>query len=627
MSEITANVVIGMPSQLFTLARSFKAVTNGKIYIGKIDTDPSIPSNQISVYIESEDGTLVPVAQPIVINAGGYPVYNGQITKFVTVEGHSMAVYDSYGAQQFYFSNVLSYEPDQFKLLLQGPGGADYIGTNHRGTLQQDLDVIDIRTSGQPISALLSAGSDVDIDTTISSALSVATTKNISGRDDGKIIVAKGTYGLASTSSSSSISNLNVEGDGSVTTTDTVVTGNIKIEADDTTVTASKLSKTMIGFYVKGNRTKLIGNKTDSMVISTAQGVGGGGAGGYGVLCEGVTDLLVAGHSAVATSENDRHFAYLSNTTGGGQANRDVRLIGNRVEWSAVNAGSNTLTRSAAMVNIRGNSGVVIVGNQLRGGGSGIGITNELVDVEYINITGNQILGITKAAPDDSCQGIAISGVSSKPEIPGFNISDNHIQLSRKPGVVDGSRVPYPIYVERGRHGVINGNVIASPGSSAAIYLIASRDIVISNISGLSNDGANTEGFIRFASSCSNITVSGIRHDRQVIFSGLDNVTDLTVDYTRICEVYYNAGVLSTIDPHGMISSVSISGNNVLVSMKSHVTQTSCDNVQTRAMFSASPINIVARAASKVITVSSYTGSNTPVSPSTGKVRFKLVFS
>ena len=40
MTDITANVVVSMPSQLFTMARSFKAVANGKIYIGKIDADP-----------------------------------------------------------------------------------------------------------------------------------------------------------------------------------------------------------------------------------------------------------------------------------------------------------------------------------------------------------------------------------------------------------------------------------------------------------------------------------------------------------------------------------------------------------------------------------------------------------
>ncbi len=123
MSDITANVVVSMPSQLFTMARSFKAVANGKIYIGKIDTDPVNPENQIQVYVENEDGSHVPVSQPIIINAAGYPVYNGQIAKFVTVQGHSMAVYDAYGAQQFYFPNVLKYDPDQLRQELAGPNG------------------------------------------------------------------------------------------------------------------------------------------------------------------------------------------------------------------------------------------------------------------------------------------------------------------------------------------------------------------------------------------------------------------------------------------------------------------------------------------------------------------------
>ncbi|MEF4880669.1 phage tailspike protein [Escherichia coli] len=115
MSDITPNIVVSQPSQLFTLSRSFKANANGKIYIGQIDTDPVNPENQIQVYMESEDGSHVPVSQPITINAAGYPVYNGQIAKFVTVQGHSMAVYDAYGSQQFYFPNVLKYDPDQLE--------------------------------------------------------------------------------------------------------------------------------------------------------------------------------------------------------------------------------------------------------------------------------------------------------------------------------------------------------------------------------------------------------------------------------------------------------------------------------------------------------------------------------
>ncbi len=143
MSDITANVVVSMPNQLFTLARSFKAASGGKIYIGQIDTDPVNPANQIQVYLENEDGSLVPVAQPIIINAGGYPVYNGQVSKFVTVQGHSMAVYDMYGTQQFYFPNVLKYDPDQFRhefyeklAELAGPGGAGMIGLPYGGTVE-----------------------------------------------------------------------------------------------------------------------------------------------------------------------------------------------------------------------------------------------------------------------------------------------------------------------------------------------------------------------------------------------------------------------------------------------------------------------------------------------------------
>ncbi|HFP0113965.1 TPA: phage head-binding domain-containing protein, partial [Escherichia coli] len=139
MTDITANVVVSMPSQLFTMARSFKAVANGKIYIGKIDTDPVNPENQIQVYVENEDGSHVPVAQPIVINAAGYPVYNGQIAKFVTVQGHSMAVYDAYGAQQFYFPNVLKYDPDQLEQRLSSTSGASLIGIDKYGTIENAI--------------------------------------------------------------------------------------------------------------------------------------------------------------------------------------------------------------------------------------------------------------------------------------------------------------------------------------------------------------------------------------------------------------------------------------------------------------------------------------------------------
>lgn len=147
MPEQLYNVVVSQPSQLFTLARSFKANANGKIYIGKIDTDPVNPENQIQVYVENEDGSHVPVSQPIIINAAGYPVYNGQIAKFVTVQGHSMAVYDAYGAQQFYFPNVLKYDPEQFRQTISSDNGASLVGTATGKTVQEEIDSIKYNSS------------------------------------------------------------------------------------------------------------------------------------------------------------------------------------------------------------------------------------------------------------------------------------------------------------------------------------------------------------------------------------------------------------------------------------------------------------------------------------------------
>ncbi|MCU7179281.1 hypothetical protein J3T23_15660 [Salmonella enterica] len=128
MTDITANVVVSNPRPIFTDSRTFRAVANGRIYIGKIDTDPVNPENQIPVYIENEDGTHVQVAQPLVTNSAGKIVYNGQLVKIVTVQGHSMAIYDAYGSQVDSISNVLKYDPDQLELRLMNQDGYKYIG-------------------------------------------------------------------------------------------------------------------------------------------------------------------------------------------------------------------------------------------------------------------------------------------------------------------------------------------------------------------------------------------------------------------------------------------------------------------------------------------------------------------
>lgn len=171
MVDIVPNVVVTNPRPVFTDSRTFRAVANGRIYIGKIDTDPTIPSNQIQVYIENEDGSHVPIAQPLVINAAGKIVYGGQIVKVVTVEGHSMAVYDQYGTQIDYIANVLKYDPDQFEQRLSAPGGDKLVGSSWGGaSVWEDYapykkvypsTVINPSMTQEQIQSILQAGGDI----------------------------------------------------------------------------------------------------------------------------------------------------------------------------------------------------------------------------------------------------------------------------------------------------------------------------------------------------------------------------------------------------------------------------------------------------------------------------------
>lgn len=156
MASIIPNVVVSMPSQLFTMARAFKSCANGSIYVGIIDADPTLVENQIAVYVENEDGTYTQTAQPIKLNAGGYPVYNGKVAKYVTIQGHAMTILDSTGTQQFYYPNVLKYDPDQLAVNLGGESGRTLIGRcesiAHLRTIEPtvDLSKIDVAsyTSG-----------------------------------------------------------------------------------------------------------------------------------------------------------------------------------------------------------------------------------------------------------------------------------------------------------------------------------------------------------------------------------------------------------------------------------------------------------------------------------------------
>lgn len=104
--------LVDSPYTPFTIKNQLKAIHNGKVYVGEVDKDPLNPSQQIQVYVVNESGANVPVSQPIELNAGGYLVYNGQVSKFVTLEAYSMVALNSVDVEMWRVDDVSKVDPD-----------------------------------------------------------------------------------------------------------------------------------------------------------------------------------------------------------------------------------------------------------------------------------------------------------------------------------------------------------------------------------------------------------------------------------------------------------------------------------------------------------------------------------
>lgn len=143
-----SDILVTSPYRPFTLPNQFKAVFNGYVYCGTVDAvDPS--NSQVQVYVSNEDGSRIPVAQPLRTNAGGFLVYNGQPAKFVTDSNHSLLVRDSLGNQLWYAPDVSSVDPDSFASILAGDYGDLLIGIGHERTQKdKNTDVISVLDEG-----------------------------------------------------------------------------------------------------------------------------------------------------------------------------------------------------------------------------------------------------------------------------------------------------------------------------------------------------------------------------------------------------------------------------------------------------------------------------------------------
>lgn len=82
-----------------------KPLSGGSVYIGQPDLDPKIEANRITVTIQQEDGSDVPIApsaQPITLDSAGRFQYLGSPVQVSTTANYSIRVDDTAGAQKYY---------------------------------------------------------------------------------------------------------------------------------------------------------------------------------------------------------------------------------------------------------------------------------------------------------------------------------------------------------------------------------------------------------------------------------------------------------------------------------------------------------------------------------------------
>ena len=83
-----------------------RPIANADIYVGIPDTDPEIVGNQLTLYVQEEDGTITAVAQPVSTGAGGIPMYDGSPVTLLVDRDYSLKVLNSSGVQIYYVPQV-----------------------------------------------------------------------------------------------------------------------------------------------------------------------------------------------------------------------------------------------------------------------------------------------------------------------------------------------------------------------------------------------------------------------------------------------------------------------------------------------------------------------------------------
>ena len=457
---------------------------------------------------------------------------------------------------------------------LASAAGASLLGTAHRGTLDLDLNAIDRRPSGygDSISAVLANGQDVEIEktylrsspilpadyqvidgkggslqmTAVARAISIIGKKGVVVRDIrtvGQVINGASTNNVAYAVVAEDCSNLKIYG----------------VDASRFTGAIELLRTT--DFVIRDTYAR--NERYHSDVV----------AGGYGVLLEGSSRGIVDGiNFKASTADGDlgRHALYIS-VDGSGNFCEDITVQNLIAQYINID------NRNMAACVIRRSNRCAISNFNINGANAGIGLNPSNGPIQDFQIRDGHIKIIQYG--DDAVYAISGGTDNTPTNVVGMKVDNVTIDLEIKSGVTPASVGLYAINMTC-RDSQFTNLRLKSHGSSNPILVPPGAiNLLFDGIEDFVTSGsASSAALIRFQGSNSNISVFNVKSARAT-FAGLDNVTDLTVNWERFARIVNINGTVTITDTNSLINTVSATGTGELtVAFKPHVTENAVRN-------------------------------------------------
>lgn len=124
-----------------------KPLSGFKAYFGIVGLDPLVEENRKLVYALQEDGSAIPIEQPVIGGTGGTPMYNGSPVSLAVSGSYSRIILDSNDVQKYNDPNVKAANFQGFSGVI-----AEESQTVTSGNLTLTYGVIEATTSGFYIS-------------------------------------------------------------------------------------------------------------------------------------------------------------------------------------------------------------------------------------------------------------------------------------------------------------------------------------------------------------------------------------------------------------------------------------------------------------------------------------------